>query len=235
MVSAAWFRDAILRVSDVVAASIGILLLWPIMLVVAVILRATGEGTVLFVQERIGRGEHAFRLFKFATMVKGAAGMGAGVITLPGDARVLPFGKFLRKTKLDELPQLFNVLNGDTSLVGPRPQPAQYYYAYDAETRTAIAQVRPGITGIGSLLFRNEEALFCMVADPVAFDHEAIVPYKGALERWYVENRSVSLYWRLVLATMLSVVLPRFSAYRIFQSRVPAMPARLRNVYLSKR
>ena len=148
------------RVLDVVLSFLALLVLAPLLLPVVVILRFTGEGEVFYVQERAGLGGTSFGLYKFATMLKNSPNMGAGEITLRGDPRVLPFGKFLRKTKVNELPQLWNIFIGDMSMVGPRPMVLNTYAHYPEETRTRLNTIKPGLTGIGSIVFRDEERFF---------------------------------------------------------------------------
>ena len=189
------------RALDIMLSLAGLLLLSPLLLLVAVVLRCTGEGEVFYRQQRIGLAGVEFGLFKFATMLKHSPSIGTGTITLRDDPRVLPVGRFLRKSKINELPQLLNVLLGDMSLVGPRPQTRRCFNAFPERSRANIVRVRPGLTGIGSLVFRNEEALMDGAADADRFYDDVIMPYKGKLEEWYVANASLGLYCKLLLLT----------------------------------
>ena len=143
-----------IRLLDLFGSTLGLLALSPLVLIISLVLRLTGEGEVFFKQKRIGKDGHVFELFKFATMLKDSASIESGELTQYADPRVLPVGYFLRKTKLNELPQLFNVLIGDMSLVGPRPQTKKYYSLFPTSTRKIISKVRPGVTGLGSIIFR---------------------------------------------------------------------------------
>ena len=138
-------------------------------------------------------------------MMKNSQAIGTGELTIPNDPRVLPFGRILRKTKLNELPQLFNVLTGDLSLIGPRPQTRRYHDLFLATDRAWINAVRPGLSGVGSILFRDEETILSNVADPSTFDDQIITPYKGQVEHWFAMNQSVGLYFELIITTVLVV------------------------------
>ncbi|MBN8811819.1 MULTISPECIES: sugar transferase [unclassified Sphingomonas] len=221
------FGDVATRALDIGFAVFALVLASPIFLTVVPLLRFTGEGAVFYRQIRIGRGGKPFGLLKFATMVKNAASIGSGELTLPNDTRVLPVGRFLRKTKLNELPQLINILTGDLSLIGPRPQTPHYFDAFLPEQRACVASVRPGLSGAGSVIFRDEETIFTKVPDPVAFDHDVIMPYKGEIECWFVAHRSTALYFELILATVGVVLLPRAGFHRRLLARVPQPPATL--------
>lgn len=219
--------DAVTRLLDILFAGAALLIAAPVFLIVVPVLRFSGEGEIFYRQTRIGRGHKPFGLLKFATMMKNSSSMSAGELTLPNDPRVLPIGKFLRKTKLNELPQLLNILSGDLSVIGPRPQTAHYFATFSPAAQAVVATVRPGLSGIGSVLFRNEEEIFGRVPDPVAFDHNVIMPYKGEVERWFVANRSVALYFELIVTTVLVVLAPGANLHRRLLSRVPPPPAEL--------
>ena len=156
-------------------------------------LKLTGEGYIFYRQKRIGYRNTYFEIWKFATMLLNSPNMGSGSITLRNDPRITPMGGFLRKTKINELPQLFNVLLGNMSLVGPRPLMQADFDAYSPEVQAKVYSVKPGITGIGSVVFRDEEKYFDenLKEDPKVFYERVIAPYKGALELWYAENQSL--------------------------------------------
>lgn len=198
------------RLLDISVASIALLLLMPLFLLVAIILKVTAEGEVFYLQERVGYRNGTFRIFKFATMLRNSLNMGTGSITLDDDFRVTKFGKILRKSKINELPQLVNVLKGDLSLVGPRPVLAQDWMLYPNEIRSRIYNVKPGLTGIGSIVFRDEEVLISGVKGGGyhEFYETVIAPYKGALEIWYQERKSLKLDLKLLVLTALIILKP---------------------------
>ncbi len=196
------------RALDLLISGTALCALAPIMLPVALILRFSGEGEVFYRQARVGRGGVEFGLLKFATMLKDSPNMGTGTITLQNDPRVLPVGRVLRATKINELPQLLNILRGDMSLVGPRPQTRRCFDAFPGESAAAILQVPPGLSGIGSIVFRDEERLMHEQAEPEMFYDKVIMPYKGRLEQWYVANRSMAVYFKCLVITVIAVVHP---------------------------
>lgn len=214
-----------IRSFDLVFSLLAIFAFLPLLLIVALFLRFSGEGEVLYRQVRIGKGGREFYLLKFATMMKNSPVIGSGELTLPNDPRVLPLGRILRKTKLNELPQLLNIVTGDLSLIGPRPQTLRYYNCYNSADRAWINTIRPGLSGVGSILFRDEETLLSKVADPIAFDDQVITPYKGRLEHWFAVNQSVGLYFELIFTTVLVVLLPSSRLHQRLFHRVPAPPA----------
>jgi lipopolysaccharide/colanic/teichoic acid biosynthesis glycosyltransferase len=197
-----------IRFFDIIFVLLAILLLLPLLLPVIVILRLSGEGKILFLQDRVGKRGKFFKLIKFATMLENSPNMGSGTITMKDDGRILPFGVFLRKTKINELPQLFNILLGDMSLVGPRPLTKQTFTSYSDSTQKIITQIRPGLSGIGSIIFRGEEGIMQGPFASVDFYHQTIAPYKGRLEEWYISNRSLSLYFMVILLTVWVVLVP---------------------------
>lgn len=215
------------RLLDILLSGTALLLLAPLLLPVMLVLRLTGEGEVFFIQQRIGRGGQPFGLYKFATMLKDSPNIGTGTVTVKGDPRVLPFGRFLRKTKLNELPQLLNILKGDMSVIGPRPQTQRCFDAFPATSKAAIIQVRPGLSGIGSIVFRDEEELMHASAEPERFYDEVIMPYKGELEEWYVLNQGLRTYLASIFVTAWVVLFPKSNlVWRLFPS-LPQPPGSL--------
>ena len=197
------------RIIDVLISVIFLLVISPVFLVCIVILTFTGEHEIWYVQKRVGYKNKRFNIIKFATMVNNSSNMGTGSITLRNDPRVLPFGRILRKTKINEFPQIFNVLNGTMSLVGPRPQMEVDFYRYPVHVQSVIYNSKPGVTGIGSIIFRDEEMyLSAPEVDPIKFYKGEISPYKGALEIWYQENASVWLDLKLIFITAWVVIFP---------------------------
>ena len=197
-----------LRVLDFGFSAIALLVLMPLLLPVCILLRFTGEGEVFYAQTRIGLNGKTFKLLKFATMLKNSPQIGAGAITVTNDPRVLPIGRFLRKTKINELPQILNILLGDMSIVGPRPLMPKQFGFYDDEAQKKIAAVRPGLTGVGSLVFRDEERFFDGSSNPDDIYRTKISPAKQMLELWYVDNVGLWLYFKLIVGTVVLVVLP---------------------------
>ena len=194
------------RLFDIVFSGIALVLLSPLLLPLMFILRLTGEGEIFFPQSRVGRGGKHFELYKFATMLKDSPNMGTGTVTVKNDPRVLPMGGFLRKTKINELPQLINIFNGDMSVIGPRPQTQRCFDAFPLSSQSEIIKVRPGLSGIGSIVFRNEEEMMHANIGPDKFYDEIVMPYKGKLEEWYVRNLSIGLYFQLILITIYVVL-----------------------------
>jgi len=193
---------AVKRVFDVCCSALGLVVTSPILLAAAVAVGTTSPGGVLFRQERMGRGGKPFTIYKFRSMRKDNAGL---KITTGHDARVTPVGKFLRKSKIDELPQLWNVLKGDMSFVGPRPEVKEYTDLYNAEQRQ-IFLVRPGITDLASIEFRNENDLLTSSDDPNRTYIEEIMPYKIDLGLTYIENLSLGYDIKLILRTLITVI-----------------------------
>lgn len=215
------------RVFDVLFSVIALIVLTPLVLPVAVILRVTGEGKIFFKQTRVGRGGKHFGLFKFATMLKNSPSIGTGTVTLRNDPRVLPVGRFLRKTKINELPQLINILQGDMSVVGPRPQTQRCFDAFPFELQQKIVQVRPGLSGLGPIVFRGEEDILADHERSVVFYDEVIAPYKGEVEAWYVEHQSLFNYFAIICVTVWVVVFPRSDmVWRVFKD-LPKPPPQL--------
>jgi lipopolysaccharide/colanic/teichoic acid biosynthesis glycosyltransferase len=212
------------RSLDVVLSFLALVVLAPFLLPVVVILKFTGEGEVFYIQERAGRGGNSFGLYKFATMLKNSPNIGAGEITVRGDPRVLPFGEFLRKTKLNELPQLWNIFIGDMSVVGPRPMVLNTYAHYPEEAREKLNTIKPGLTGIGSIVFRDEERYLADRDEPMEFYREHIIPYKSDLELWFVENNTLWLYIKIIFVTAWVVVFPSSTIVDKAFDGIPSLP-----------
>jgi lipopolysaccharide/colanic/teichoic acid biosynthesis glycosyltransferase len=210
------------RLFDILFSGLALVVLSPFLIPIAVILRFTGEGEIFYIQKRVGRDGKLFGLYKFATMLKNSPNMGTQTVTVKGDSRVLPFGKFLRRTKINELPQLLNIFIGDMSVIGPRPQTQRCFLAFPNEAQRAILKVRPGLSGIGSIIFRDEESMLDdNKVDRLKFYDNIIAPYKGELEQWYVANQSISTYMKLILLTIWVVL---FSKSRVYQSVFSNLP-----------
>ena len=215
------------RIFDIILSTIALIVFSPILLFVMFILKITGEREVFFQQIRVGRNGKFFYLYKFATMLKNSPNIGSGTITIYDDPRILPFGKVLRKAKINELPQLINVLKGDMSIIGPRPQTQRCFDSYTKSAQLEIIKVRPGLSGIGSITFRDEVEMLREHVNSDKFYDEIIMPYKGQLEEWYVQNNSIFIYFTLIIMTIYVVFFssPRF-LYYIFKS-LPRTPKAL--------
>ena len=190
------------RAFDILCSFLGLAVLSPVLLVVSVLVAVTSPGGVFFRQERIGKDGRPFRIFKFRSMRKDNAGL---KITTGNDSRITPVGRFLRKSKIDELPQLINVLVGDMSFVGPRPEVADYVNLYTPYQRQVLL-VRPGITGLASIRFRNENDLLTASDDPNRTYVEQIMPRKIDLDLEYIPHTSVFYDIKLIFQTFAVVI-----------------------------
>ena len=199
--SAASFPSATKRMFDVAAALTGLVLLAPLFVVVAVWIRLDSPGPVFFRQERVGRGGVPFRIHKFRTMRVAAESPGPA-LTIGADTRITRAGAFLRRTKIDELPQLIDVLRGDMSIVGPRPELPQFVAGYPPEIRAKVLSVRPGITDPASLQFRDESTLLARAADPEREYRDVVLPAKLRLAADYVDKASLAGDLRLIASTL---------------------------------
>ncbi len=216
------------RLIDILAAALGLLLLLPLFLPIIIALRLTGEGEVFYRQSRVGYKNRAFNIWKFATMLKNSPNMGTGSLTLRKDPRVTPLGGWLRRTKINELPQLINLLLGDMSLVGPRPQMKVDFEAFPLDVQAVIYNVRPGITGIGSIVFRDEERLLSAPGrDPRKFYEEHIAPYKGSVELWYQKHQSLWTDLKLLLLTAWTIFNANSSLHFEIFKDLPKLPPEL--------
>lgn len=197
------------RFFDIFFSALALLVLAPLLVPVVIILRFTGEGEIFYVQQRVGKDGRRFGLLKFATMLKDSPNMTTGTVTVKDDPRILPMGHFLRKTKINELPQLINILKGDMSIVGPRPQAQRCFDAFPKDVQELIVKVRPGLSGIGSIIFRDEENMLHSADNHVEFYDRVIAPYKGALEKWFIRNQGIKNYFLVIFVTAWVVVFPK--------------------------
>lgn len=194
---------------DIIIALITTLLLAPLFIIVSLILLFTGEREVLYLQNRVGYKNKMFKIWKFATMLKNSPNMGTGSLTVRNDPRVTKFGRILRKTKINELPQVFNVLKGDMSIVGPRPQMQVDFDVYPNEVKQKIYNLKPGITSLGSIIFRDEEKLMSDSGRPIKeFYAEVIAPHKGAIELWYQSRANVFNDFKIIFLTAWVILFP---------------------------
>ena len=218
------------RFFDIIFSTLAILVFSPFLVPIILLLRFSGEGEIFFFQERVGRNGKVFKLFKFATMIKESPNIGSGTITIKNDPRVLPVGKFLRKTKVNELPQLLNILIGDMSIIGPRPMTQENFGLYSPKTQEILKKVRPGLSGIGSIVFRREEEIMDDVSTSKEFYKNIISPYKGSLEEWFALNKSLKIYFLAIFITLLAVVFPKFNTFQRFFRNLPQPPQELRDI-----
>jgi lipopolysaccharide/colanic/teichoic acid biosynthesis glycosyltransferase len=217
------------RLFDILISLIGIVILLPFFIPLAIALKLTGEGYIFYFQSRMGYRNSKFQIWKFATMLKASPGLGTGSITLQNDWRLTPMGKFLRSTKINELPQIVNILKGDMSIVGPRPLMEVDFKKFSPHVQAIFYNTRPGLTGIASIIFRDEQKYYSnIMSDPHEFDRKHIAPYKGELEIWYQQNISVITDFMLVFLTAWAIVAPKSElVYKVFKD-LPERPAQLR-------
>jgi lipopolysaccharide/colanic/teichoic acid biosynthesis glycosyltransferase len=194
-------------------------------------LKLTGEHYIFYRQPRIGKGGKEFNILKFATMLKDSPNLPGGVLTQKDDPRILPMGKFLRKTKINELPQLINIFIGQMSFIGPRPQAKRHYDLYVNEIKKAIDTIPPGLSGIGSIVFRDEERILDSVSINRDMFHDTVIaPYKGQLESWYSLHRNLWTNFLLVFITIYMLFRPNCDIYHCFFKDLSEIPDELKNI-----
>ncbi|MBK8055137.1 MAG: sugar transferase [Saprospiraceae bacterium] len=216
------------RFFDILASLLALIVLSPLLIPIAIGLKLTGEGYIWYFQERVGFKNKLFSIYKFATMLKDSPNMAGGLITTKRDPRLTPLGGFLRSTKINELPQLLNILNGDMSVVGPRPVMQKSFDAYPIEVQKVIYNVKPGLTGIGSIIFRDEETLITEVRDNGGdtwdFYQNKIYPFKGEVEQWYQEHQSFYTDLICIFLTAWNIIFPKSELiYKVFKT-LPKRP-----------
>jgi lipopolysaccharide/colanic/teichoic acid biosynthesis glycosyltransferase len=200
------------RLFDVVLTIIALVLLSPMMILTALVIKVSMPGPILFKQVRIGRYAKPFTIYKFRTMRLNNSKVS---VTLSNDSRITPFGNLLRKTKIDELPQLFNILKGEMSVVGPRPDVPGYYDTLKGDYQV-IWQLRPGLTGLDSMCYPNEQAILDKESDPELYYDTVLWPDKVRLNRWYAENRNLLMDVKILVNTFGVLVFGR----EVFEIRV---------------
>lgn len=191
------------RAMDVMLSAIALITLSPLFLLIAILIKLTSPGPVLYRQRRAGREGRTFRVVKFRSMEVDSERLGPN-ITVATDPRITRLGQILRLWKLDELPQLFNVLKGEMSLVGPRPELPTYVATYSQSQRTVLS-IRPGLTDPASIAYHGEENLLARQSDPVRFYREVVLPHKLALSREYVKGITLRRDLALIVRTLLLV------------------------------
>jgi lipopolysaccharide/colanic/teichoic acid biosynthesis glycosyltransferase len=202
--------EAIKRISDIVFSLVLTIVLLPLFLIVIFVLKFTGEGEIIYHQERVGLNNNKFKIIKFATMIKDSPNLLTGSLTTRNDPRVTSIGKYLRKYKINELPQLINVIKGDMSVVGARPQMEVDFLVYPKHIREKIYCFRPGITSLASIIFRDEEALISNSGQDVkSYYANIIAPYKGEVELWYQARRSFFNDLKVIFITFWVIIFPK--------------------------
>ncbi len=212
------------RFFDIIFSLLAIIILLPLFIPIIILLLFTGEHEIFFKQERVGYKNKIFHIWKFATMLKDSPNMGHGDVTVRKDPRITPIGRFLRQSKLNELPQLVNILIGNMSFVGPRPLMKVGFDRYSDEMKGKVYNVQPGLTGIGSIQFRDEELIITQSKlPPHECYRDVILPYKGALEVWYQQHRNFYTDFMILFLTAWYVAFPQSGlVHKIF----PSLPKR---------
>ena len=224
-------QAALIRFFDIVFSALAMIVLFPFMIPIMIGLKLTGEHYIFYLQPRVGKGGKDFMVLKFATMLKDSPNLPGGVLTQKNDPRILPMGKFLRKTKINELPQLVNILIGQMSVVGPRPQARRHYELYSDAVKREIDKVPPGLSGIASIVFRDEEAILDLVqGDRDHFHDTVIAPYKGELEVWWVRHRTLANYFKIIILTIIVLFAPHSRLYQKWFKDLPTPPQELQAV-----
>ena len=219
------------RFFDILFSGIAIIILLPFMIPIMIGLKLTGEHDIFYGQERIGKGGKPFKVLKFATMLRNSPNLAGGLYTAENDPRILPMGRFLRKTKINELPQLINIFKGDMSVIGYRPYVPVHYEQYSEDVKKVMALSRPGLSGIGSIAFRNEEEILHKFKDEKEkddFHNNVITPYKGKLETWYIRHKNIGLYFKLIFMTVEAVLHPKSKKWRTSFKDLPPVPEKLK-------
>ena len=220
------------RLFDLFFAFIGIVIFLPIFIPLAIVLLITGEHYVFYLQKRVGYLNKPFNIWKFATMLKASPSLGTGSITVKNDWRLTPMGKYLRGSKVNEIPQLINIFCGNMSFVGPRPLMDFDFKKLPSEAQTRFYNSKPGLTGIASVIFSNEEILHSNhVIDPHEMDRLYIAPYKWELELWYQQNCSFSTDFMIIFLTIAAVFNPKTQLPFKILKTLPKKSSKLENFY----
>ena len=220
------------RIFDVLCSMLILTLIAVPMLLIAAGIKLTSKGPVIFRQQRYGIGGEPISVWKFRTMICTESAAKQVVQASKTDRRITPFGRFLRRTSLDELPQFFNVIAGTMSIVGPRPLTPKNFDFYDTETQSTISKLKPGLTGVGSLIFRNEQSVIENSSKSTMDCYKSdITPYKGELEKWFSQNQSLYLYFLLIFLTAWVVFFPKSGiVWNVFSS-LPTPPAKIKKQF----
>lgn len=212
------------RFFDILFSLIALIILSPVIIPIIILLLLTGEHEVFFRQDRVGYQNKIFRIWKFATMLKNSPNMGHGDVTVRKDPRITSVGRFLRISKLNELPQIINIVTGDMSFVGPRPLMKVGFDRYTDEMKEKVYRVKPGLTGIGSIVFRDEELIITKSElPPHECYRQVILPYKGAVEIWYQQHISFYTDFMILFLTAWYII---FSNSKLVYKVFPSLPRR---------
>jgi len=224
-------QAVLIRFFDIIFSALAIVVLFPFMIPIMIALKLTGEHYIFYLQPRVGKGGKDFMVLKFATMLKDSPNLPGGVLTQKNDPRILPMGKFLRKTKINELPQLANIFIGQMSVVGPRPQARRHYELYSDAVKREIDKVPPGLSGIASIVFRDEEAILDRFETNRDHFHDTIIaPFKGELEVWWVHHRTLANYFKIIILTIIVLFAPHSRLYHKWFRDLPPVPKELQEV-----
>ena len=219
------------RGCDIVFSLLGIILCAPILLIFIFLLLLSGESTPIYSSYRVGFGGELFKMYKLRTM-KRVVGSSTKPLTAYNDSRISFLGRLLRFSKIDELPQFFNILNGDLSFVGPRPMLPEVFMYYSEETREQLKGIRPGVTGIGSIVFRNEGNLFKNIKGSYeVFYRQEIAPLKGELERWYISKKSFKVDFKILVLTLVAVTYGQVKSIHTYFKNLPSVEIQVKDSY----
>ena len=220
------------RFLDIVISMIAIILFSPFLAIIIIILKFSGEGEVFYLQERVGYKNKKFKIFKFATMVKNSSKIGSRDVTIRNDPRVTLFGKYLRKSKLNEVPQLFNILKGDITIIGPRPLMMLGFNRYSKDIQKNIYKIKPGLTGLGSIFFRDEEKIISNSDLPPNICYKKIIlPYKGELEKWYQKNQNIKIDTYIIILTLIIILINNHNIIFTLINDLPKPSKKLKKLY----
>lgn len=205
-----------IRVIDIFLSIFAIMFLMPFFVIIMILLRFSGEGEIFFFQKRVGENGIFFNVIKFATMLKDSPNIGTGTITIDKDPRILPIGHFLRKSKINELPQLINIFMGDMSFIGQRPQAERCYNAFSEDFKQVYIKHKPGLSSLASVYYIDEENMLASQKNPMDYYDNTIAPHKEVLDSWFLENLSLGLYIKTFIATILCILgLNKITAMKI--------------------
>jgi lipopolysaccharide/colanic/teichoic acid biosynthesis glycosyltransferase len=212
------------RFFDILFSLVALIILLPVLIPISILLLLTGEHEVFYKQDRVGFKNKIFGIWKFATMLRNSPNLGSKDLTVRNDPRVTFMGKFLRKSKLNELPQMINIVTGDMSFTGPRPLMKSGFDRYSEDLKTKIYNVKPGLTGIGSIVFRDEELIMTNSSLPPDECYRTVIlPHKGALELWYQKHQNFFTDFMLLFLTGWYILFPKSKlVFKIF----PSLPKR---------
>ncbi len=219
-----------IRFLDILLSLFAILILLPFFLILIFCLKFSGEGEIFYLQKRVGRHGKSFELLKFVTMLKDSPIIGTGDITVKNDPRILPLGKVLRKTKINELPQLLNILFGDMSFVGPRPLALSGHKNYPEHLKSHLEEIKPGLSGLASLILRNEEEILSKTINPIVFHSRVLTPFKAETEIWFFNKKSILNYFIIIFLTIWVVLFSKSRALNFFFKKRPEMPKELKDI-----